>query len=141
MSSGAANMGMKKINFDDLQWEKPYGQRKAYCQSKLADLMFALEVGRRYTGLLSNAADPADPGYARTNLQTSGPDRAEIWTRDYWRWWRRRMRLMERYRRCAPQPLGELKGNPVFLPVPKPARDEAVARRLWEVSEKLTGVA
>jgi hypothetical protein len=38
-------MGKKKINFDDLQWERSYGPWKAYCQSKLADLMFTLELG------------------------------------------------------------------------------------------------
>ncbi len=76
VSSGAANMGLKKINFGDLQWERSYGPWTAYCQSKLADLMFALELGRRSASagipLVSNAAHP---GYARTNLQTSGPGR------------------------------------------------------------------
>jgi NAD(P)-dependent dehydrogenase (short-subunit alcohol dehydrogenase family) len=69
VSSGAANTGLKKINFDDLQWEKSYGPWKAYCQSKLADLMLMLELERRCDvagiRLLSNAAHP---GYARTNL-------------------------------------------------------------------------
>src|SRR5450755_3596030 len=39
VSSGAANMGLKRINFEDLQWERSYGPWKAYCQSKLADLL------------------------------------------------------------------------------------------------------
>ena len=43
-------MGLKKINFDDLQWEKSYGPWKAYCQSKLADLMLMLELARRQPG-------------------------------------------------------------------------------------------
>src|ERR1700731_3277627 len=76
VSSGAANMGLKKINFGDLQWERSYGPWTAYCQLKLADLMFALELGRRSASaslpLVSNAAHP---GYAGTNLQTSGPGR------------------------------------------------------------------
>ena len=76
VSSGAAKMGLKKINFGELQWERSYGPWTAYCQSKLADLMFALELGRRSASsgllLVSNAAHP---GYARTNLQTSGPGR------------------------------------------------------------------
>jgi NAD(P)-dependent dehydrogenase (short-subunit alcohol dehydrogenase family) len=38
VSSGAAKMGLKKINFGDLQWERSYGPWTAYCQSKLADL-------------------------------------------------------------------------------------------------------
>lgn len=45
VSSDAANMGLKKINFDDLHWEKSYAPWKAYCQSKLADLMLMLELG------------------------------------------------------------------------------------------------
>jgi len=62
VSSGAANMGLKRINFGDLQWERSYGPWTAYCQSKLADLMFALELGRRSASagipLVSNAAHP-----------------------------------------------------------------------------------
>jgi NAD(P)-dependent dehydrogenase (short-subunit alcohol dehydrogenase family) len=45
VSSGAANMGMKRINFDDLQGETTYAPWKAYCQSKLADLMFLWSWG------------------------------------------------------------------------------------------------
>jgi hypothetical protein len=41
----------------------------------------------------------------------------------------------------APERLFQLKGDPVPVPIPKPAQDEEAARRLWEVSEKLTGVA
>ncbi len=76
VSSGAANMGMKRINFDDLQGEKAYGHWKAYCQSKLADLLFVIELGRRSrTAGLSLISNAAHPGFARTNLQTSGPGR------------------------------------------------------------------
>ena len=80
VSSGAAIMGTRKINFDDLQWERSYGPWKAYCQSKLADLIFTLELGRRCAaagiGIVSNAAHP---GYALTNLQTSGPGPRTKW--------------------------------------------------------------
>jgi hypothetical protein len=41
----------------------------------------------------------------------------------------------------APSRLFQLKGEPVLVQVPKPARDETAARTLWEVSRKLTGVA
>ena len=74
VSSGAANLGLKRIRFEDLQWEHGYAPWKVYCQSKLADLMFALELSRRCADkkipLLSNAAHP---GFTVTNLQTSGP--------------------------------------------------------------------
>jgi NAD(P)-dependent dehydrogenase (short-subunit alcohol dehydrogenase family) len=154
VSSGAANMGLKKINFDDLQWEKSYGPWKAYCQSKLADLMLMLELARRSSAdgirLVSNAANP---GYARTNLQTRG----------------RPLNLLERTITSfmshdaahgalptlraatspdtssgtyyAPERMFNLKGDPIPVKLPKPALDEAAARKLWEVSEKLTGVS
>ena len=76
LSSGAANMGMKRINFNDLQGGTAYGPWKAYCQSKLADLMFAIELGRRSrTAGLHLMSNAAHPGWARTNLQSSGPGR------------------------------------------------------------------
>ncbi len=40
----------------------------------------------------------------------------------------------------APDRMFGLKRDPVLAPVPKPGRDEAAARRLWEVAEMLTGV-
>src|SRR6202790_4137050 len=62
------------INFEDLQGTRSYSPQKAYSQSKLAMLMFALELQRRSNaggwGLMSNAAHP---GYARTDLIANGP--------------------------------------------------------------------
>ncbi len=156
VSSGAANMGLKKINFGDLQWENSYGPWKAYCQSKLADLMFALELGRRSASagvaLVSNAAHP---GYARTNLQTSGPKRQKNLVD----------KIMEAFMShdaaggalptlraatardaisgtyFAPDRMFHLKGDPVPVPMPKPAQSEAAARQLWETAGSLTGAA
>src|SRR5665213_90470 len=72
VSSGAHHTGA--INFDDLQWTRRYRPWLAYSQSKLANLMFALELQRRSDaggwGLMSNAAHP---GYARTELIPNGP--------------------------------------------------------------------
>ena len=70
LSSGAHRIG--KIDFDDLQREKRYFRWTAYGQSKLANLMFALELDRR----LRRAGSPvlsvaAHPGYAATNLQSA----------------------------------------------------------------------
>ena len=76
LSSLAARMG--GINFDDLQWEKRYNPTQAYSQSKSANLMFALELDRRSRqagwGIVSNAAHP---GFAKTNLQLSGPSQGK----------------------------------------------------------------
>jgi NAD(P)-dependent dehydrogenase (short-subunit alcohol dehydrogenase family) len=154
VSSGAANMELKRIRFEDMQWEQGYGPWKAYCQSKLADLMFAVELGRRGTAagldLVSNAAHP---GFARTNLQTTGVGRE--------------MNAAERFaasfmsqdaahgalptllaatatnaasgKYYAPANFFHLKGDPVEVEVPKAALDEAAARNLWSVAEELTG--
>ncbi|HME10396.1 MAG TPA: oxidoreductase [Bryobacteraceae bacterium] len=151
VSSGAANMGTRRINFEDLQWEKSYGPWKAYCQSKLADLMLMLELGRR-GGLLSNAAHP---GYARTNLQTSGPGReqntvekimASFMSQDAAQGALPTLRAATALDAGSgsyygPDRLFGLKGDPVPIKIPKPALDEAAAGRLWEVSEGLTGAA
>src|SRR5882757_640173 len=69
------------IHFDDLQSTRSYAPGKAYCQSKLAMLIFALELQRRSDaagwGLMSNAAHP---GFARTDLITNGPGaRGLLW--------------------------------------------------------------
>ena len=156
VSSGAANMGLKRINFDDLQWEKSYGPWKAYCQSKLADLMLMLELGRRCdaagVSLLSNAAHP---GYARTNLQTSGPARqqsaiekfvASFISQDAAAGALPTLRAATAPDTTSgayygPENLFGLKGDPIPIKLPKPARNSEAARKLWEISERLTGVA
>ena len=139
VSSGAANLGTKKINFDDLRWERSYGPWKAYCQSKLADLIFALELGRRSTerrlGLLSDAAHP---GYARTNLQTSGAGRpqnlpekllAGILSQDAAHGALPTLRAAtepdpNQGAYYGPGQMFGMKGDPVPVSVPKPARIE-----------------
>jgi NAD(P)-dependent dehydrogenase (short-subunit alcohol dehydrogenase family) len=156
VSSGAANMGLKKINFGDLQWERSYGPWTAYCQSKLADLMFALELRRRSASaglpLVSNAAHP---GYARTNLQTRGPGREKhlgekimevFLSHDAAHGAMPTLRaatakdaLSGSY--FAPEHIFQLKGDPVPVPIPQPAQDVAAARQLWETAEGLTGAS
>jgi NAD(P)-dependent dehydrogenase (short-subunit alcohol dehydrogenase family) len=155
VSSGAANMGLKRINFEDMQWDKSYGPWKAYCQSKLADLMLMLELARRSAAergwLVSNAAHP---GYARTNLQTSGVGRELNSVERFFTLFMsqdaahgalptlRAATAMDAAPRSyyAPDRMFQLKGDPVPISLPKPARDEAAARRLWDVAEQLTGV-
>jgi NAD(P)-dependent dehydrogenase (short-subunit alcohol dehydrogenase family) len=163
VSSGAANMGLRRINFDDLQWEKSYAPWKAYCQSKLADLLMVVELTRRASArsitLLSTAAHP---GYARTNLQTSGPGKPQnialralrasaeklaewIGSQDAAHGALPTLRAATapdatRASYYAPARFFNLKGDPVPVPLPAPARDEAAARRLWDLSEQLTGV-
>src|SRR3954452_10025805 len=72
LSSSAHRMGT--IDFDDLQRERRYFRWTAYGQSKLANLLFALELDRRLRASGSTVASmAAHPGYAATNLQTAAP--------------------------------------------------------------------
>ncbi|MEO1015586.1 MAG: oxidoreductase [Pseudomonadota bacterium] len=66
-----------KIHFDDLMLEKSYDPTVSYCQSKLANLVFALELHRRLMKSGSSAKSIAcHPGYSNTNLQSTGPGSA-----------------------------------------------------------------
>ena len=154
VSSSAAAMGPKKINFDDLQSQKDYSPWKAYCQAKLADLMMMLELGRRANAagwsLISNGAHP---GYARTNLQTSGPGKEKpavqklievFFAHDAFHGALPTLRAatstaMESGAYFAPGKLFGMKGDPVRIAIPKPAQDEEAARGIWEIAEELTG--
>jgi NAD(P)-dependent dehydrogenase (short-subunit alcohol dehydrogenase family) len=98
VSSGVHHGG--RIDFDDLNWErKGYSAWRAYAQSKLANLLFALELQRR----LAAAGDAlvvtaAHPGYTATDLQrTAGVARL---MNPLFGMRRRRARC----RRCAPRP-------------------------------------
>ena len=145
------------IRFDNLQGETEYKPWTAYLQSKLAVLMFAFELQRRSDangwGLLSTAVHP---GYARTDFiangagQNSAVARLNSWVGKYVS-----HSAAEAARSAvfaatsdAAKPGGfygpggflELAGAPAAAFVAKKALDVEVARRLWEASERLTGV-
>ena len=146
------------INLDDLQSTRSYVPWKAYSQSKLAMLMFALELQRRSDaagwGLMSNAAHP---GYARTDLIANGPGAGGL----LWQINKSLQPLVSHsaaegalptlFAATSPQaePGGyygpnwfyELKGPPVPAKIMPQAKDAAVAARLWDVSAALTGVS
>lgn len=154
VSSGAHRIG--RINFDDLQGERRYNNWLSYGQSKLANLMFALELDRRAraagAGLISAAAHP---GYAATNLQFAGParfyEKLGGWLGNVLIAQSAEMGALPLlYAATAPGVVGgsfvgpdgflEQRGYPRLVTGAKKAYDEQVARRLWEVSEELTGV-
>jgi NAD(P)-dependent dehydrogenase (short-subunit alcohol dehydrogenase family) len=164
LSSLAARQG--RIHFDDPQFEKSYTPMQAYGQSKLAVLMFARELNRRSKeagwGILSDAAHP---GLTKTNLQISGPShgRSKPSTMEqlYKLSWRLTPFLWQEidegilpalYAATSPQAEGgafygphgiyEAAGGGVATAkVPARARNDADCRRLWDISEKLTGVS
>jgi NAD(P)-dependent dehydrogenase (short-subunit alcohol dehydrogenase family) len=149
-----------KIDFTNLQSEHHYSpMAQAYGQSKLADSLFALELHRR----LTKAGSPlivtsAHPGYAITNLQTSGPGKGisplriigailkPLLSQDA-----AHGALPTLFAAVAPQAahgdyfgpdgLFELKGYPKPVPIPSRALDTEDAERLWSVAESLTGIA
>jgi NAD(P)-dependent dehydrogenase (short-subunit alcohol dehydrogenase family) len=153
VSSTAHKFG--SMRFDDLQSERSYRRWAAYGQSKLANLLFALELDRRLQAtdadLLSVAAHP---GYAATNLQFAAtPSRIErigsvVLNRVYAQG-ADRGALPTLYAAVADIPGGsfvgpdgfqEMRGQPKIVVPTRAARDPERARRLWEISEQLTGV-
>ena len=144
------------IDFDDLQGARAYAPWKAYGQSKLATLMFALELQRRSDAagwnLISNAAHP---GFSRTNLFASGPGGLLSLATDF------AAPLFGHSAAHGARPIlfaatslrawpggyygpggfGELRGAPAPALIVPRARDAAAAARLWDVSGKLTGTS
>jgi NAD(P)-dependent dehydrogenase (short-subunit alcohol dehydrogenase family) len=157
VSSGAHRMG--RIDFDDLQSERRYERWTAYGQSKLANLLFMFELGRRATAAgLSLRSVAAHPGYAATNLQLAGPrmsgsglmERASVLANKLLAQSSERGALPTLYAATVPGlPSGacagpdgpfEARGHPQLVGASGRAHDETTARRLWEISEDLTGV-
>lgn len=153
VSSGAHKSGT--IDLDDLSWEtRPYRSWGAYGQSKLANLLFTLELQRR----LQHDGSPvralaAHPGYAATNLQGHSGNP----------WVTRLMGVANRVvaqsgesgalptlfalsqdlpgaSYVGPDGLGEMRGHPTLVGRTAEASDVALAGRLWAASERLTGV-
>lgn len=154
VASGASNTG--RINFDDLQSEHRYSRYGAYAQSKLANLLFALELQRRAERAgLQLKSIASQPGWTATNL---GPDKDtnplehRLWV------------ILNRLFAHSPEvgavptlyaatvvdltggtyisPSGfrGLHGPPAPMNPGRAAQDKATAERLWAVSEALTGI-
>jgi NAD(P)-dependent dehydrogenase (short-subunit alcohol dehydrogenase family) len=145
-----------KIDFDDLEWEHGYSPRSAYQRSKFSNAVFGLELDRRL-----RAADRpvvsalAHPGYSATNLQTSGPGFPVStflrFTNAVFAQSADKGALPQLFAATAPGVTGgqffgpdgfqQARGAPTEVQPVSRARDEETGRRLWEVSEQLTGVS
>lgn len=146
------------MDFANLQWERDYRPWPAYRRSKLANLLFAFELQRR----LERAPAPAisvaaHPGVSNTNLFAAGPGKSggllakivplfiALFAQSD-----AQGALPTLYGATAPEVLGgryygcdgfrEMRGYPVEVRAETQAYDEALAARLWQISEDLTGV-
>ncbi|WP_338665373.1 SDR family oxidoreductase [Pararoseomonas sp. SCSIO 73927] len=153
LSSIAIHRG--RIDLEDLQSARAYDGFTAYAQSKLACLIFAIELQRRSEaagwGVQSMAAHP---GVAVTELVARGPGLDSEAGRQ-WSGMRERMQtaaqgaLPTLYAATAPEARGgayygptgpnEISGPLGLATVPAAARDPALAARLWAATEELTG--
>ena len=159
-TASLAHRWTRDMDLDDLNWErKPYKKWDAYGKTKLANLLFTYELQRRLgkagAGVISVAAHP---GYAATNLQAAGPvmekstvgrifmeignallaqpaemgafpqlyasTMADVQGGDYY----------------GPDGMGQNRGYPKKVGSNRASRNEATARDLWTLSEKLTGI-
>ena len=148
VSSQAERFG--RIDLDDLGWERRrYTASRAYAQAKLANILFSAELQRRLTATGSGVrAEAAHPGLVATDIYSEssamtrlmvrllaqGPDQGA---------------LPVLYAAVAdipgdsfagPSRFGNMRGAPHLISRSSTAQDGQLARRLWTVSEQLTGV-
>lgn len=140
------------INFEDLHWEKSYSKLKAYQQSKLACLIFTLELQRRLEAAkASTISVAAHPGVSPTELVRYVPNLMVYLLTP--------MFLLISHKPAkgalptllaavqdgvrggdyyGPTGYNEMKGKPGTAKIASHAKDEEIAQRLWAISEELT---
>jgi NAD(P)-dependent dehydrogenase (short-subunit alcohol dehydrogenase family) len=152
VSSGLHKRGA--VDLDDLSYaSRPYTPSGAYAQSKFANVLFALELDRRLRAAgLPAASLLAHPGYAATNLQTSGPTGLMARLGGIGNVLLAQSAaagaLPQLYAATAPEAtsgqfigpsrLGEMRGSPKVVQAIALAQDPQLAARFWTVSETLT---
>jgi NAD(P)-dependent dehydrogenase (short-subunit alcohol dehydrogenase family) len=153
IASGAHRTG--KIDLEDLNWERrSYKRWPAYGQSKLANLLFTLELQRR----LAEAGSPvralaAHPGFSSTELYGRTGNAlqngvlgighrlfAQSSERGAWPMLLAATEDLPGGAYAGPDGFGEFWGHPELVTPNAAAQDAETARRLWALSERLTGV-
>jgi NAD(P)-dependent dehydrogenase (short-subunit alcohol dehydrogenase family) len=152
VSSQGHRFARNGIRFDDIQWERDYSRVGAYGQAKLANLMFTYELQRRLQGTNTIAA-AAHPGGSNTELGRNTPALVRVafdvvgplLTQSA------AMGALPTLRAATdpgvlggqyfgPDGIGEQRGYPKVVASSEASHDTPAQRRLWAVSEELTGV-
>ncbi len=141
-----------KLDISDLQSTKSCSPMRAYAKSKLANILFAVELNKRCVGRGPTAV-AVDPGTANTALQRHASRPA--------RWLGEKLinfigypldRVADpvvfgavfpapnHYSYVKPSNFIQKSGPTAYVEIPKPALDADLRRRLWDLSEELTGV-
>jgi NAD(P)-dependent dehydrogenase (short-subunit alcohol dehydrogenase family) len=138
------------IHFDDLQWEHSYNRVAAYGQAKLANLLFTYELQRQLASHGTTIAAAAHPGGSSTELARDLPRLLgrgfELVSQDA------AMGALPTLRAATdaavtggqyygPDGFGGMRGYPKVVSSNKKSHDVDLQRRLWSVSEELTGVS
>jgi NAD(P)-dependent dehydrogenase (short-subunit alcohol dehydrogenase family) len=152
VSSQGHRFARNGIRFNDLQWETGYSRIGAYGQAKLANLMFTYELQRRLQGT-NTIAVAAHPGGSNTELVRNSPavlrtiadavgpllfQSAEMGALPTLRAATDPGVLGGQY--YGPDGIGEQRGYPKVVASNDQSHDVAAQKRLWAVSEELTGV-
>jgi NAD(P)-dependent dehydrogenase (short-subunit alcohol dehydrogenase family) len=147
VSSGAHRMGTGTINFENLNAEQGYNPSGAYAQSKLANLLFTLELNHHLAEIGSEViATAAHPGWTATGLQ-----RGFLHSVSEWIGQKPDMGALptlqaavdpiaKRNDYFGPGGFMEMRGYPRKVETSDAARNTELAKRLWSVSEELTGI-
>lgn len=141
------------IHFDDLQWERGYSRVGAYGQAKLANLMFTYELQRRLATHGTTIAAAAHPGGSRTELSRNLPSPLRgvfnvvepLVAQDAATGALPTLRAatdpgVHGGQYFGPDGFGQMRGHPKVVASSAKSHDVEVQKRLWAVSEELTGV-
>ena len=156
---GSMNGEQGKMNFDNLFFEGEYDAMQAYNQSKLATHLFAYELGKRFENAgLRIQSLAANPGFIKSNilkenayttrsfgfklmfgffesLLAMSPDQGSLPIMRA-----ATEKTLKNGDFVSPMKAGGMRGLPKLVTLTNPAYNDENAKKLWEVSEELTGV-
>lgn len=152
VSSSMHRLG--RIRLDDLNWQQGYQRWPAYGQSKLANLLFTRQLQHQLTAAGSKLrAITVHPGYAATGLQSRTQKTSQDWfmglttrllaqpaEQGAWPTLFATVEDLPGDAYIGPDGFGEIRGHPTRVGRSAAAQDNETARRLWKLSEELTGV-